>query len=249
MRSDKSEFDSNRDCPECQNKIQWKFITRVIEFIDMAAGAKRTEKPENTAFPPDCRSYYAGYNKVEFLIKLRKGNNAPACFFPHCLTECNKIILRLFFLLFPITWRSFHKEYLQGEEKDDYNAVVSSEDLSNSDFNYLSCIKTTEYKEAAESMLDSLILIIIALLGSAAIIFVMVIYLMLKFMMDKAKNNISLLFPYLTAGYSVYLNPIISVSGYLELVGFMFLTYSFVYFYLKKKLKRIEFAEVLKDRE
>ena len=48
--TDKSEFDSNRDCPECQNKIQWKFITRVIEFIDMAAGAKRAEKPENTAF-------------------------------------------------------------------------------------------------------------------------------------------------------------------------------------------------------
>ena len=50
MRSDKSEFDSNRDWPECQNKIQWKFITRVIEFIDMAAGAIRAEKPENTAF-------------------------------------------------------------------------------------------------------------------------------------------------------------------------------------------------------
>ena len=50
LRSDKSEFDSNRDWPECQNKIQWKFITRVIEFIDMAAGAERAEKPENTAF-------------------------------------------------------------------------------------------------------------------------------------------------------------------------------------------------------
>lgn len=179
--------------------------------------------------------------------------------------------------------------HMLGEEADQYNAVASRKNLSKNKFNYLSCIKTEEYKEAAESMLDSLMLIIIALLGSAAIIFVMVIYLMIKFMMDKAKNNISLLkilgyrtkevnriylggetyvvilaillslplgkgvifllFPYLTAGYSVYLNPFISLAGYGGLVGFMFFSYYFVYLYLKKKLKKIEFAQVLKDRE
>ena len=176
-----------------------------------------------------------------------------------------------------------------GEETGNYNAVVSSTDLSNSNFNYLSCVKAQEYREAAKSMLDSLMLIIVALLGSAALIFVMVIYLMVKFMMDKAKNNISLLkilgyhtrevnriylggetyvvilaillslplgkgvisliFPYLTAGYSVYLNPFISLAGYWGLVGFMFLAYYVVYLYLKKKLKKIELAEVLKERE
>ncbi len=44
----------------------------------MYSGYKKQGKMPN---PQDCRSYYAGYNKVEFLIKLRKGNNAPACFF------------------------------------------------------------------------------------------------------------------------------------------------------------------------
>lgn len=41
-------------------------------------------------------------------------------------------------------------------------------------------------------MLDSLMLIIIALLGSAVVIYIMVIYLMVKFMMV-GKYNISLL--------------------------------------------------------
>lgn len=40
----------------------------------MYSGDKKQGKMPN---PPDCRSYYAGYNKGEFLIKLRKGNNAP----------------------------------------------------------------------------------------------------------------------------------------------------------------------------
>lgn len=40
----------------------------------MYSGDKKQGKMPN---PPDCRSYYAGYNKVEFLIKLRKGNHAP----------------------------------------------------------------------------------------------------------------------------------------------------------------------------
>lgn len=52
---------------------------------------------------------------------------------------------------------------------------------------------SSEYEEAAQSMLDSLMLIIIALLGSAVVIYIMVIYLMVKFMIDKAKYNISLL--------------------------------------------------------
>lgn len=175
------------------------------------------------------------------------------------------------------------------KDKDSYNGVVSERDLSGEAFDYLSCVKNSEYKEAAESTLDSLMLIIIALLGSAAVVFVMVIYLMMKFMTDKAKGNIALLkilgyrgkevnriylggesyvvilsiiislplgtavinliFPYLTAGYSVYLIPSITLEGYLLLGAFMLVTYYLVYFYLKKRIKKIDFVEILKNRE
>lgn len=176
-----------------------------------------------------------------------------------------------------------------GEEKGNYNAVVSVEELDTEGLSVLSHTKASEYEDAADTMLDSLLLIIVALLGSAAVIFVMVVYLMIKFMVDKAKNNISLLkilgyydqevnkiylgcenyvaaaaillslplgqcvirgiFPYLTSGYSVYLIPYIPLEGYIVLIIFMMLSYFITYAYLKTKLRKIEFTEILKNRE
>ena len=74
-----------------------------------------------------------------------------------------------------------------------YNALVSKEKLDGNEVGAFSTTNSSEYEEAAQSMLDSLMLIIIALLGAAVVIYIMVIYLMVKFMMDKAKYNISLL--------------------------------------------------------
>lgn len=176
-----------------------------------------------------------------------------------------------------------------GNEAEVYNGIVSKEELKGTEFSPLSHTKVSEYQEAAESMLDSLMLIILALLGSAAVIFVMVIYLMIKFMVDKARNNISLLkilgyynqevnkiylgcenyvamiavaislvagteviqwiFPYLTSGYSVYLLPFISIEGYVILAIFMLVSYFAIYSYLRLQLKKIEFTEILKNRE
>lgn len=174
-------------------------------------------------------------------------------------------------------------------ERDHYNTLLTENEIDKDSVNILAAYTSEEYTEAADSMLESLMLIIIALLGSAAIIFVTVLFLMLKFMTDKAKNNISLLkilgyhsnevnkiylggetyiiiiaillslplgtlvikalFPYLTAGYSVRLDPGITLSGYAILAVFMFAAYAVLYIYLRFRLAGISFTEILKERE
>ncbi len=178
---------------------------------------------------------------------------------------------------------------LLGQDAGMYNALLSSRELDSDEIGALAEVTSEEYREAADSMLQSLMLIIAALLGSAAVIFVMVLYLMLKFMTDKAKGNISLLkilgyhanevnkiylggetqivilavllslpsgtlvirglFPYLTAGYSVCLRPGLTLTDYAVLALFMFAAYCAVYLYLRLQLKRVSFADTLKERE
>ncbi|MFV0361503.1 MAG: FtsX-like permease family protein [Suipraeoptans sp.] len=74
------------------------------------------------------------------------------------------------------------------------SALISYDKLKNKEqYNVISTIEASEYKSSTDTMLDSLYLFIIALVGSAAAIFILVIYLMLKFMVDKATFSISML--------------------------------------------------------
>lgn len=73
-------------------------------------------------------------------------------------------------------------------------AVISREDIEFSEnAAVISSVSAKDYIGAAEDMLESLMLFIIALVGSSAAIVALVAYLMLKFMVDKAVFGISML--------------------------------------------------------
>lgn len=73
-------------------------------------------------------------------------------------------------------------------------AIISDKELEFTDeISVMSTTKAQDYENAANDMLDSLMLFMIALIGSAAAIVALVTYLMLKFMVDKAVFGISML--------------------------------------------------------
>ena len=176
------------------------------------------------------------------------------------------------------------------EENDYYNVLFSDSEMEIEDNSAIISTTTYDYLiEAANSMRDNMILMVYTLIIAAAVVYIMVIFLIARLMINKSTFGISLIkimgyrkaevnliylrsifisvvagiivsipigkllidriYPYMVADYNAYIEPFVSNTALILLFVFMVAMYLILTIGFKRKLSRISFAEILKDRE
>lgn len=175
--------------------------------------------------------------------------------------------------------------------KDDgyYNALFSEEPLSIDQNMLSSTVTADDTKAAADIFLKLMWGMIATVVGVSVLLFLIVMYLLMKMMIDRAAFSISLLkvfgyqekevskiylgsnfyivtlaavfsipisklllnriFPYLISNVSAGMKVYLGSRIYLLIVLIIFISYFTVNYFLRRHLKKISLAEVLKERE